>query len=80
MANHAAQLVAHNELGGQVEVLQSRAEEVELTEKVDLIISEWMGTLLLVGMHGFMPTGWLSVIIVQHRALFVDKADDCNKG
>ena len=47
MAKHAAQLVAHNHLGGQVEVLQSRAEEVELAEKVDLIVSEWMGTLLV---------------------------------
>ena len=48
IAKHVSQLVALNGLGGQVEVLQTRAEEVELEENVDLIISEWMGTLLLV--------------------------------
>ena len=48
IAKHVSQLVALNGLGGQVEVLQMRAEEVELEENVDLIISEWMGTLLLV--------------------------------
>ena len=48
MANHVSQLVDLNGLGGQVEVLQIKAEEVELEENVDLIISEWMGTLLLV--------------------------------
>lgn len=61
VAKHAAQLVAHNQLGGQVEVLQSRAEEVELAEKVDLIISEWMGTLLLVGMDSSQHTVWPSI-------------------
>ena len=48
MANHVSQLVTLNGLGGQVEVLQIKAEEVELEENVDFIISEWMGTLLLV--------------------------------
>ena len=48
IAKHVSQLVALNGLGGQVKMLQMRAEEVELEENVDLIISEWMGTLLLV--------------------------------
>ena len=29
-------------------MIQSKAEDLQLLEKVDLIVSEWMGTLLLV--------------------------------
>eukprot|EP00197_Chlamydomonas_leiostraca_P014660 CAMPEP_0202867434 /NCGR_PEP_ID=MMETSP1391-20130828/9431_1 /ASSEMBLY_ACC=CAM_ASM_000867 /TAXON_ID=1034604 /ORGANISM="Chlamydomonas leiostraca, Strain SAG 11-49" /LENGTH=379 /DNA_ID=CAMNT_0049547481 /DNA_START=156 /DNA_END=1295 /DNA_ORIENTATION=+ len=47
MANHARKLVAHNKLDGVVEVLQGTIETIELPEKVDIIISEWMGYFLL---------------------------------
>lgn len=31
----------------QIQVIQGRMEDVELPEKVDLIVSEWMGFYLL---------------------------------
>ena len=34
-------------LGDKIEVIQSSVEELKLDEKVDIIISEWMGYLLL---------------------------------
>ena len=48
MAEHARAVVHSNGLSEQIEVIQSKAEQLSLPEKVDLIISEWMGTLLLV--------------------------------
>jgi len=47
MAKFARQLVAHNKLESVVEVIQGTIETVELPEKVDIIISEWMGYFLL---------------------------------
>ncbi|CAK0783778.1 hypothetical protein CVIRNUC_006978 [Coccomyxa viridis] len=47
MAKFAQNLVEHNELGGVVEVIQGTIETVSLPEKVDIIISEWMGYFLL---------------------------------
>lgn len=47
MAVHARKLVAANGLENVVEIIQSTVEEVELPEKVDVIISEWMGYFLL---------------------------------
>eukprot|EP00605_Chrysophyceae_sp_TOSAG23-4_P002031 GSChrysophyteH1.ASY1.ANO1.2249.1 assembled CDS len=47
MANHARRLVEGNGLSGVVEVIQSSVEELELPCKVDIIISEWMGYMLL---------------------------------
>jgi protein arginine N-methyltransferase 1 len=47
MATHAKKLIKANGLDGIIEVLQSTVEEVELPEKVDVIISEWMGYFLL---------------------------------
>ena len=35
------------QLGGVVEVIQGTIESVELPERVDIIISEWMGYFLL---------------------------------
>jgi len=43
----ATQVVEHNGLSHIVEVLQSTMEEVQLPSKVDIIVSEWMGYLLL---------------------------------
>ena len=48
MAEQATQLVEHNDLSDVVKVMHCRAEELEIPDKVDLIVSEWMGTLLLV--------------------------------
>ena len=42
MASHAGA-----QLGGVIEVIQGTIETVELPEKVDIIISEWMGYFLL---------------------------------
>jgi len=47
MATHARKLIKANGLDHVIEVLQSTVEEVELPEKVDVIISEWMGYFLL---------------------------------
>lgn len=47
MAQFAKRLVTAQGLDGVVEVIQGTVETVELPEKVDLIISEWMGYFLL---------------------------------
>jgi histone-arginine methyltransferase CARM1 len=47
MADCARALVEANGLSGQIEVIKKRLEEVELPEKVDIIISEPMGILLV---------------------------------
>ena len=48
ICGHAEKVVAHNGLSERVSVIQSKAEDLELPERVDLIVSEWMGTMLLV--------------------------------
>eukprot|EP01026_Neomeris_dumetosa_P044783 TRINITY_DN3792_c0_g2_i3.p1 TRINITY_DN3792_c0_g2~~TRINITY_DN3792_c0_g2_i3.p1 ORF type:complete len:468 (-),score=63.65 TRINITY_DN3792_c0_g2_i3:547-1950(-) len=47
IASHAKTLVKSNNLDNVVEVIQGTVETVELPEKVDVIISEWMGYFLL---------------------------------
>eukprot|EP01012_Entosiphon_sulcatum_P048255 TRINITY_DN6666_c0_g1_i1.p2 TRINITY_DN6666_c0_g1~~TRINITY_DN6666_c0_g1_i1.p2 ORF type:complete len:397 (-),score=79.41 TRINITY_DN6666_c0_g1_i1:1486-2640(-) len=47
MSHHAARLVAHNGLADRVQVIQATMEDLELPEKVDIIISEWMGYFLI---------------------------------
>jgi protein arginine N-methyltransferase 1 len=47
MAQHARRLVAANGLQDVVVVLEGYMEKIELPEKVDIIISEWMGYFLL---------------------------------
>lgn len=47
MAKFARILIEHHGLGGVVEVIQGTIETVSLPEKVDIIISEWMGYFLL---------------------------------
>lgn len=47
MAKFAKEMVKSNGLSDIVEVLQCSAEELDLPCKVDIIISEWMGYLLL---------------------------------
>jgi len=47
MAIHAKRLVENNGLSEIVEVIQTSVEDLELPCKVDIIISEWMGYILL---------------------------------
>lgn len=51
ITQHAMKVVEHNGLADKIEVIQSRGEDLQLSEKVDLIVSEWMGTLLLVSQN-----------------------------
>ena len=48
LAVHTQEVVKCNGLEDRVEVIHGKIEDVDLPDKVDLIISEWMGTLLLV--------------------------------
>lgn len=48
MADYTRQLVKQNGCEEVVTVLQARAEEVEIPEQVDVLVSEWMGNCLLV--------------------------------
>ena len=56
IAEQAAAIIEHNHLSSIIEVVQSRGEDLQLTERVDLIISEWMGTLLLVMLYVYHST------------------------
>ncbi|KAM9709981.1 protein arginine N-methyltransferase 2 isoform 2-T2 [Menidia menidia] len=47
MADHTRQLVKQNGCDEVVTVLRGRAEELELPEQVDVLVSEWMGNCLL---------------------------------
>jgi len=47
MANHARKLIEANGLADTIEVIQSSVEDLELPCQVDIIISEWMGYMLL---------------------------------
>lgn len=47
MAKHARNLVEKNGLSDVVEVIQSSVEDLELPGQVDVIVSEWMGYVLL---------------------------------
>lgn len=47
MAEHARQLAKANDVGDIVEVIEGSVEDISLPEKVDVIISEWMGYFLL---------------------------------
>lgn len=48
ICTQAREVVERNRLSDRIEVLQCRGEDLVLPQQVDLIISEWMGTLLLV--------------------------------
>lgn len=48
MADYTGQLVKHNGCEDVVTVMKGRAEELELPEQVDVLVSEWMGNCLLV--------------------------------
>uniref|UniRef100_A0A8D1M3A0 Protein arginine N-methyltransferase 2 n=1 Tax=Sus scrofa TaxID=9823 RepID=A0A8D1M3A0_PIG len=72
MAQHTGQLVVQNGFADIITVFQQKVEDVVLPEKVDVLVSEWMGTCLLTmkgdlcfdikkagTLHGF--TAWFSV-------------------
>jgi len=63
MATLAHTLVIENGFQNQIEVLHGRVEDIQLPEKVDIIISEWMGFFLL---HESMLD---SVLIARDRWL-----------
>lgn len=48
MAQHTGQLVVQNGFADVITVFQQKVEDVVLPEKVDVLVSEWMGTCLLV--------------------------------
>lgn len=48
MAEYTRQLVKQNGCEEVVTVVQGRGEEIELPEKVDVLVSEWMGNCLVV--------------------------------
>lgn len=48
MAEYTRQLVKQNGCEEVVMVLQGRGEDIELPEKVDVLVSEWMGNCLVV--------------------------------
>jgi len=54
IAEQAKAVVRHNGLEGVITVLHCKMEEAVLPEKVDLILSEWMGTLLIVSVFECM--------------------------
>ena len=48
IADQAEAVINHNGFSSKIEVIKEKLEEVDLPEKMDVIISEWMGTMLLV--------------------------------
>ncbi|KAJ0070710.1 hypothetical protein NL108_017910 [Boleophthalmus pectinirostris] len=63
MAEHTRALVRQNGCEGVVSVVQGRAERVRLPQKVDVLLSEWMGNCLL---FEFMVE---SVLVARQRWL-----------
>lgn len=64
MAEYTRQLVKQNGCEEVVTVLQGRAEEIELPEQVDVLVSEWMGNCLLVIIT--LPMLFLLLIIISY--------------
>jgi hypothetical protein len=56
MAIHTKEVIETNRMSDKIEVIHGYAEEVELEDKVDVIISEWMGTVLLVSAHWLLSS------------------------
>ncbi|XP_074245506.1 protein arginine N-methyltransferase 2 isoform X2 [Saimiri boliviensis] len=52
MAQHTGQLVLQNGFADIITVFQQKVEDVVLPEKVDVLVSEWMGTCLLAPLSG----------------------------
>ncbi|KAK2489678.1 hypothetical protein MC885_010637 [Smutsia gigantea] len=89
MAQHTGQLVMQNGFADIITVFQQKVEDVVLPEKVDVLVSEWMGTCLLV--RGLGHTGWLWTVqrvphggrgqpcaqSIQRRAVAVTLKQNC---
>lgn len=83
IVDYARQIIADNGYSNIITVLQGSMEEIELPEKVDLIISEWMGYSLLYesmlpsvisARDRFMkPTG---TMFPSHARMFIAGIDD----
>ncbi|XP_015697154.2 probable protein arginine N-methyltransferase 6.2 [Oryza brachyantha] len=74
----AMEIVRENELSDKVIVMHGRIEDVEIEEKVDVIISEWMGYMLLyesmLGSVIFARDKWLKpggLILPSHASLYL---------
>ncbi|XP_045178609.1 protein arginine N-methyltransferase 2-like isoform X2 [Mercenaria mercenaria] len=66
IAVYAREVIEQNKMSEQIKLLHGYAENIELPEKVHLIISEWMGTMLLFEMM------IESVILMRDRYLQED--------
>ncbi|XP_066338108.1 probable protein arginine N-methyltransferase 6.2 [Miscanthus floridulus] len=78
IALQAMEIVRENELSDKVVVLHGRIEDVNIEEKVDVIISEWMGYMLLyesmLGSIIFARDKWLKqggLILPSHASLYM---------
>ncbi|KAL5231208.1 hypothetical protein ABZP36_029984 [Zizania latifolia] len=78
IALQAMEIVRENELSDKVIVLHGRIEDVKIEEKVDVIISEWMGYMLLyesmLGSVIFARDKWLKpggLILPSHASLYL---------
>ncbi|KAJ1273470.1 hypothetical protein BS78_06G283400 [Paspalum vaginatum] len=78
IATQACEIVKANNLTDQVVVIHGRVEDIDLEEKVDVIISEWMGYMLLY--ESMLPSvlfardKWLKpggLILPSHATLFM---------
>ncbi|OAY79664.1 putative protein arginine N-methyltransferase 6.2, partial [Ananas comosus] len=78
IANQAKQVVEDNNLSDKVIVLHGRIEDVEIEETVDVIISEWMGYMLvyesMLESVIFARDKWLKpggLILPSHASLYM---------
>ncbi|KAI3986353.1 hypothetical protein MKX01_002198 [Papaver californicum] len=86
IAIQANEVVKANNLSHKVIVLHGRVEDVEITEEVDVIISEWMGYMLLYeSMLGSVITArdrWLKpggLILPSHASLYMAPVTHCDR-
>ncbi|KAI5009855.1 hypothetical protein ZWY2020_011992 [Hordeum vulgare] len=78
IATQASEIVKANNLADKIVVIHGRVEDVDIEEKVDVIISEWMGYMLLY--ESMLPSvlfardKWLKpggLILPSHATLFM---------
>lgn len=60
IADQARMIISHNGAADKITVIKGKVEEIQLPEKVDVIVSEWMGYFLFyVGSPHFPPFPFL---------------------
>jgi predicted RNA methylase len=65
IADQAKRIVAHNNMSHVIEVIKGRVEEIELPEKVDVIVSEWMGYFLLyISLKYYLIIYFISIFLI----------------